>query len=754
MKRLLIHLQLTILASFLSSLSFAQLNFPADEEIYIKTEVPRIDILIPPDTLAWIYSNVESDAEFHATFVFRNSHILDTIHAIGFRLRGNTSRYSAKKSFKISFNTIVAGRKYQGVEKMNLNGEHNDPSVCRSGLFWDILRRSGNPGARFNHVQVYINGNYYGLYMNVEHIDEEFVETYFGNNNGNLYKCLYPADLTYKGSNPDNYKFVSGGRRAYDLKTNQEADDYSDLAEFINILNNTPLNDLPCAIEKVFNVQSYLKAAAIDVLTANWDGYIYNKNNFYLYHNSATGLFEYVPYDTDNTFGIDWFGINWATRNIYNWSNTGENRPLYTRLLQIDEYRKDYTFYIKQISNQILKNQAFIGTLDSLRIQLAPYVVTDPYYPLDYGYTLNSFNTSFESGTGAHVPVGIRQFISSRADAALAQCELSDIQPVIGSIALNQPVAFQNCIFTAWADDESLSQVSLLYKINNGEWQELTMHDDGLNGDLTAGDKYYSCSISGLASGSQLNYQVKAVDIFQQTTLKPCEPATYRVPSGNAYGLYINELMASNATTIADEYGEYDDWIEIYNGGPAAVWMGDKYLSDNLSDPQKFAFPDITLNPGAFLLVWADGQPSQGPLHTAYKLNKNGEEIGLFDNAASGFRLLDAIVFGLQATDVSYGRITDGANEWKPFNFPTPGATNSLLSAHFTEIKHLLLYPNPASHETIRLSAKTDFTIYDATGRKMLLANNTDKFDGALLTPGVYFLVTDANYCVRFVITK
>ncbi|MFZ2286241.1 MAG: CotH kinase family protein [Bacteroidales bacterium] len=143
-------------------------------ELFVDTVVPRIDITVNPDTLAWIYANPSSDREFHAAFVFDNGRVRDTVDPVGFRLRGNTSRNSQKKPFKVSFNTFTPGGKYYGVEKMNLNGEHNDPTVMRSKVMWDILRKwnIAVPGA--NHVRVYINGNYYGLYINVEHIDEEF----------------------------------------------------------------------------------------------------------------------------------------------------------------------------------------------------------------------------------------------------------------------------------------------------------------------------------------------------------------------------------------------------------------------------------------------------------------------------------------------------------------------------------------------------------------------------------------------------
>ena len=64
---------------------------------------------------------------------------VDNFDQVGFRLRGNTSRYAQKKSFKVSMNTF-SNLKFLGLEKLNLNGEHNDPSIIRSKLCWDIFR--------------------------------------------------------------------------------------------------------------------------------------------------------------------------------------------------------------------------------------------------------------------------------------------------------------------------------------------------------------------------------------------------------------------------------------------------------------------------------------------------------------------------------------------------------------------------------------------------------------------------------------
>ena len=68
--------------------------------------------------------------------------------------RGNTSREAAKKSFKVSFNTFTPGASWNGLEKLNLNGNHNDPSMLRARMVWDFMRAQGHVAPRVSHVRV------------------------------------------------------------------------------------------------------------------------------------------------------------------------------------------------------------------------------------------------------------------------------------------------------------------------------------------------------------------------------------------------------------------------------------------------------------------------------------------------------------------------------------------------------------------------------------------------------------------------
>lgn len=141
----------------------------------------------------------------------------------------------------------------------------------------------------------------------------------------------------------------------------------------------------------------------------------------------------------------------------------------------------------------------------------------------------------------------------------------------------------------------------------------------------------------------------------------------------------INEFLASNDSCYADEFGEFDDWIEIYNAGNIPADLGGLYITDDLGDLTAWQIPDTdpdltTIFPGGFLLLWADKEPEQGILHVDIKLDADGEDIGLVSD--DGTTILDSYTFGHQTTDVSEGRLPDGEDNWQFFDVPTPGASN------------------------------------------------------------------------------
>ena len=190
----------------------------------------------------------------------------------------------------------------------------------------------------------------------------------------------------------------------------------------------------------------------------------------------------------------------------------------------------------------------------------------------------------------------------------------------------------------------------------------------------------YVAHIPPQPEGTLVKYYLEAVDGVGQSTFHPtAAPAvTHRYLVGYAPPtVLVNEFLADNESVNQDEAGEYDDWVELYNGSAVTVMLDGMYLTDDLGEPAKWQFPaGTTIPPGGYLLVWCDNDTGQGPLHASFKLNRDGEEIGLFADDTHGNVPLDSVVFGPQQDDVSYGRWPDGSDTWDFLDPPTPGASN------------------------------------------------------------------------------
>ena len=144
--------------------------------------------------------------------------------------------------------------------------------------------------------------------------------------------------------------------------------------------------------------------------------------------------------------------------------------------------------------------------------------------------------------------------------------------------------------------------------------------------------------------------------------------------AGYPQSLKINEFLAANTTGITDEDGETSDWIEIYNPDDQAINLQGLSLTDDFSSPSKWIFPSIEAPAHGFLLIWASGKDRRisSNFHTNFKLDKSGEEIGLYTQDGTA---LDKIAFGPQVANLSYGRYPDG-DVWMPSLKPTPGKAN------------------------------------------------------------------------------
>jgi hypothetical protein len=220
------------------------------------------------------------------------------------------------------------------------------------------------------------------------------------------------------------------------------------------------------------------------------------------------------------------------------------------------------------------------------------------------------------------------------------------------------------------------------------------LYDDGLHDDGQMHDRHFTGFLeSGFPDGAEVEFFIRGIDLSDQTTTipditlftKPGNPLrNFSVAIGSAAsmgtGLQISEIVASNDGLIIDEAGENEDWIEIRNTSETAIELGGMALAQSTTatpDQMYFFPPEMILAPGQYIIVWADNQTSQGPMHAPFKLSKSGESLNLIGTTANGVTAVtDSITWPPLATGQAYTVIGIPGDAIARVQAPTPLAQN------------------------------------------------------------------------------
>ncbi len=230
-------------------------------------------------------------------------------------------------------------------------------------------------------------------------------------------------------------------------------------------------------------------------------------------------------------------------------------------------------------------------------------------------------------------------------------------------------------------------------------------------------------------------------------------PFTTMIPSynsfnfnGDVFNLVINEYLARNGNIAADFFGEYDDWVELYNNSLSLINLNGYFLSDNSNTPSKFKFGNTSIGPNQYVIVWADGQPDQGILHATFGLSASGDEL-LLSNPDT--LTIDYFRYGQQEENVSEGRSPNGFGRITACLAPTFSAINGGLvntTSPEKDLAEIVLFPNP-SREFVNIknpgNAMSLLRIVDVSGstvKEMMLESGNNQVYIQDLSPGAYII--------------
>jgi hypothetical protein len=264
-------------------------------ELFDARNVPRFDLELSAEAIAAL----ESDPSTYQVGTLEYGG--QTYADVGIRLKGRTSAqgFDQKPAFKIKMNEFVEEQRLMGLKRLTLNNMSQDPTLMHERLGYSYYRAVGLPAPRANHAKVYVNGQFYGVYLNVQSLDEVFVkEHYPGTQVGNLFDITneeYFIDFDRASEPPaQETKFV--------LETNQMPPDITDLTALIDAVSLSNDDTFLADTEANLDLDEVLTLGAAQALIADWDGYFGARNNFKAYHETGRDRFVLFPWGIDQTF--------------------------------------------------------------------------------------------------------------------------------------------------------------------------------------------------------------------------------------------------------------------------------------------------------------------------------------------------------------------------------------------------------------------------------------------------------------------
>lgn len=684
----------------------------------------------------------------------------------GVKYKGN-STYNAsndKNPLHIKLDYTI-NQDYDGYTDLKLSNGSMDPSMVREVLAYDILKNYMHC-PKSNYARVYINGNYYGVFSSSESISKGFCGDHFYSSNNPFFKCNPVGGAGPGSASYPDLAYYGTAQSSYTSRYEMQSDfGWDDLIHLTDTLKNYTGN-----IEEILDVDRALWMLAFNDVFVNLDSYTGSfRQNYYLYKDN-NGRFNPVIWDLNMCFGsFSQLGSTsgggggglsvtaMESMTLYPHENeTGW--PLIYYIFQNDTYKKMYLAHVRTLATEMIDS----GYLASRAQELHDIVATAVSEDNNYMYTVAQFNSNLNStttgsggGPGGGSIAGVTSIMNNRLNFLQSNADFNLDGPTITNIVANPSAPVFGDDFAITAEISNATEVYLGYRpYVELNFTKITMYDDGAHNDGAANDGTYGAFIN--ASSGMIQYYIYAQNsdagMFSPVRAEhEFYSINITVPVLNVGDIVINEFVASNETGATDSDNQHDDWIEFYNNTDADISLFGTYLSDDLANPTKWAFPENAIVPAnGYLTIWADENNGQVGIHTNFKLSALGEDLvfGYADGT-----VLDSYTFGSQFADRSVARCENGTGPFIINVLPTYNSFNGCVVGVDEEEQTTTfnVYPNPAS-DFIQINTTKEveyINILNSAGQLVTTiytnGSSTIRFEVSDLADGVYLLHTNTG---------
>ncbi|MBT5926800.1 MAG: CotH kinase family protein [Verrucomicrobia bacterium] len=387
---------------------------------YASGQIQEIHLSMEPAQLDRLKHALPERIYVPATFRWRNV----TLAHVGIRYKGNSSSHpdqKHKRSFLIKFNEFEKGQRFLGLRRVALDNGVQFGSLFSECLITDILRDQGIHASRSNYAKLLLNGNYLGIYVNVERLDQSFLKHHFSTQEGLLYK----VDLGGRGS---NLQFIGKDTALYadtfEAKSDQAENGRISLVDFIQMINQLPEHQFETLIEESMEWEAFLRTTATMLFSGAFDQLTgWNPHNYYLYFQPESRQWHYLPWDLDVGFADKAFG---KIPVIDGWHAAwpvpgGPPRPLLERIVRHPEILKRYRELADEILEEYFRPEVLISKLDALYALIREDLSKDSF---PHRRITNPSDTSYDD-----IVDSIKAFIQRRYETARVQLDHPGVRP-------------------------------------------------------------------------------------------------------------------------------------------------------------------------------------------------------------------------------------------------------------------------------------------------------------------------------------
>ncbi len=481
---------------------------------------------------------------------------------VGVRIRGNTS-YTAlpsgsdKFSLNVEMDFVDVNQSLMGYDSLNLNNGFHDPTFCREVVYNNFVAQF-TPNPRANHVLVTLNGQNWGVYINVQQFNKTMLSTHFADTSGLRIKCANNPNgpgLRYNGNLPSGYT-------GYEIKDDGGlADPWAALIAVCNSVTNEPLATWP-NIDSHFAIDPSIWSVVLENMLTDDDSYVNKGADFMTYRNPTDGRMFLLQTDANETFTQTTWAIN---RNF-----TQTNKPVLNHVLAVAELRQRYMGHYRHAKSNL--NWAHFEPIFTAHRNLIDAAVqADPKKLYSYALFQQNFTSTVNlpySGPAGGTLIGVQQFVDQRASFLNSQAELAAVGPTISNVQASDispdPSQAVSITATVAPAGNPVTRVELFYRPSaSSVYQRVQMTSIG-------GNQYTAPLPVAATPGQRVAYYVMATatNTYSSLSFYPAlsewEPLMVNYTFGSSGGMRISEWMYS---------GTSGEFIEFTNMSGAAIDM-------------------------------------------------------------------------------------------------------------------------------------------------------------------------------------